>query len=276
MGERRMNRVERALDDWRRERRRLSIIMLVLMVVYVLMVATTAVFVARANAETALAGQHRTLASGRTYWLTTTPTTNDVLVIGLPGTALSAANTNDVFWATGNAATTGWQRHAAAHGYTLALGESSGGRWNVGGGWPGGTQNDVDYLVQVVADAEAQRSPPDPFAAVYVAGFSAGGAMSWTAVANRPDVFAACGMASGWAASYPTHAMDCWHVHGTGDTTVPVRGGVGTMGYNFPPAFYEQSKVMRDSKTVLEATSGGHGTPGWMADRLWQFWTTGR
>lgn len=271
-----MNRVDRALDDWRREGRRWTILMIVLAVAFALCVAATAVFVSKATADTALTGTHRTLASGRSYWLTTTPETTDVLVIGLPGTALGAANTNDAFWVTGNPATTGWQRHAAAHGYTLALGESAGGRWNVGGGWPGGTQDDVDYLVQVVNDAEAQRSPPRPFTAVYVAGFSAGGAMAWTAVAERPDVFAACGMASGWAASYPTHSMDCWHVHGTGDTTVPVRGGVGTMSYNFPPAFYEESKTTRDSKVVLEPTTGGHGVAGWMADRLWQFWTSGR
>lgn len=231
--------------------------------------AAPASAVKAAATATALTGEHRALAGGRSYWLSGADV-GTRLVIGLPGTALGAQNTNDAFWS----ATGGWQAHAAAHGYTLALGESSGGRWNVGAGWPGGTQDDMSYLLALVDDATTAHG--GPYTEVYVAGFSAGGAMAWRAAADRPDVFAACGMASGWAPYIPTHRMDCWHVHGTGDTTVPIRGGLGTMDYTFPPAFYEESKISRDSQTVLEPTSGGHGVAGWMADRLWTYWTTGR
>lgn len=227
----------------------------------------------QARGVTALTGDHRTLASGRTYWLNNTAV-GDRLVVGLSGTANSAQNANEAFWQTGNPATTGWQRHAVLRGYTLALAESAAGEWNVGGGWAGGSQDDISYLLALVADATAVHGTP--YAEVYVAGFSAGGAMAWRAVADRPDVFAACGMASGWASYYPAHTMDCWHVHGTGDTTVPVRGGAGIRGFPFPPAFNETANTPRGSRTPLEPTAGGHGVPGWMADRLWSFWTTGR
>lgn len=216
-----------------------------------------------------LTGQHRTVTGGRTYWLSGA---GDDLVVGLPGTDLNASSVNAAFWNTGSAATGGWQRHAASHHYVLAIGETLAGNWNVGGGWPGGSQDDVAYLVNVVADAA--KAAGHPFHAVFVAGFSAGGAMAWRAVADRPDVFAACGSASGWASYYPAHRVDCWHVHGTADTTVPIRGGAGIHGFVFPPAFYEQSRTTRDSRVVMEAMGGGHGVAGWMADQLWQFWMT--
>ena len=223
-----------------------------------------------AAVSTALTGEHRTLPGGRTYWLSGA---GSRLVIGLPGTALDAANVNDTFWVTGNPSTTGWQRHAAANGYTLALGESLAGNWNVGGGWDGGPQDDMAYLLAIVADVTATRGPP---AEVFVAGFSAGGAMAWDACALRPDVFTACGSASGWAPVRATAPIDVWHVHGTGDTTVPIRGGAGTRGFVFPAALDETAFAPRGSRVVMEATGGGHGTAGWMAGRLWTFWTTGR
>lgn len=220
--------------------------------------------------STTLTGLHRALASGRTYWLSGTGNT---LVIGLPGTGLDAQNANDTFWSTGNAATTGWQQHARDNGYVLALGESLAGDWNVGGGWAGGPQDDVGYLLAIVADAAAVDGP---FARVFVAGFSAGGALAWDACALHPEVFTACGSASGWAPVPATTPIDFWHVHGTADTTVPIRGGAGTRSFVFPAALSEAAHAPRGSRVVLEPTSGGHGTAGWMAARLWSFWTAGR
>lgn len=222
------------------------------------------------TAAAALGGVHRTLPSGRTYWLSGS---GDRLVIGLPGTGLSAQNANDTFWSTGNPATTGWQRHAEANGYTLALAETVAGNWNVGGGWAGGVQDDMTYLLQIAGDAATVGGP---FTEVYAAGFSAGGAMAWDACALHPEVFAACGSASGWAPVPASGPVDVWHVHGTADTTVPIRGGAGDRGFVFPPALNEAAKAPRGSRVVLEATAGGHGTAGWMAGRLWSFWTTGR
>lgn len=212
-----------------------------------------------------LTGTHRTLPSGRTYWLSGA---GDRLVVGLPGTGLSADNANRTFDNV-----TGWQDHADATGYVLALAESLAGGWNVGGGWPGGDQDDLAYLLALVADAAARSGP---FAEVFVAGFSAGGAMAWRAAAERPDVFAAAGSCSGWAPAYPATPIDAWHAHGTGDTTVPVRGGAGTGGFAFPPAANEAIRAPRGSRVVLYPTSGGHGTPGWAARALWSFWTVDR
>jgi poly(3-hydroxybutyrate) depolymerase len=212
-----------------------------------------------------LTGAHRLLPGGRLYWLSGA---GDRLVIGLPGTGLTADNCNRTFDNV-----IGWQGHADAAGYTLALAELLAGGWNVGGGWPGGSQDDMAYLLALVADADVHSGP---FVEVFVAGFSAGGAMAWRAAAERPDVFAAAGSCSGWAPLYPGVPIDAWHAHGTGDTTVPVRGGVGTGGFVFPPAASEAARAPRGSRVELYPTSGGHGTPGWAAGALWQFWTVDR
>lgn len=215
-----------------------------------------------------LAGVHRRLPSGRSYWLSGSGPT---LVVGLPGSKLSAANVNHGMWVTRSPATTGWQRHAELRGYRLALGETvPGASWNVGGGWPSGPQDDLAYLLEVVADA----GPADQ---VFIAGFSAGGAMAWRAVAERPDVFAAAGSASGWAPVYPATPIDCWHSHGLGDRTVPFRGGYNSFfRYTFPPAVDEAIRAPRGSRVVLYPAPGGHESPSWTADALWKFWTVDR
>lgn len=218
-------------------------------------------------AAAALRGAHRTITGGRTYWLSGT---GDRLVIGLPGTGLTADNCNTTFWSAAG----GWQAHADATGYVLALAElAPSGGWNVGGGWPGGGQDDMAYLAALVADATIAAGP---FVEVFVAGFSAGGAMAWRAVAERPDLFAAAGSCSGWAPSWPDHPVDVIHYHGTGDTTVPIRGGAGTGAFVFPPAEQEAERAPRGSRVALYATAGGHGTPGWAAADLWRFWTVAR
>jgi poly(3-hydroxybutyrate) depolymerase len=219
------------------------------------------------SAATPLVGQHVTLASGRTYWLTGT---GSILVIGFPGSNLSAQNVNDTFWQTGNPATAGWQKHSMEHGYVLALAEPvGGGSWNVGNGWPSGSQNDESYALDIVDSASTLRNS---FTAVYTAGFSAGGAMAWKLVADRPDIFKACFSSSGWAPYYPTHPIDCYHVHGTSDATVPIRGGTVIMfPYTFPAALDEALMSPRESLLVLEPLSGAHSTPGWAAQRALDF-----
>jgi poly(3-hydroxybutyrate) depolymerase len=213
-----------------------------------------------------LRGTRRTLPSGRTYWLSGA---GPRLVVGLHGVGLDASNCNATFWQTSAAATTGWQAHADATGYRLALAEAAAEDWNVGGGWAGGGQDDLTYLTQVAADAGGGTE-------VFTAGFSAGGAMAWRAVCERPAVFAAGGAASGWPSVAATGPVDWWLVAGTADTTVPIRGGPGTRQFAFPPALNFPAQAPRGSRVVVEATAGGHGTAGWMAGRLWQFWTTGR
>ena len=215
----------------------------------------------------------RTLPGGRTYLLQPGLALRPApLVIGLHGTRLSAANCNDTFWVVGSPTASGWTKHALLNGYTLVLGEARGGTWNVGAGWPSSGQDDVRYLLDVVADVRRLQLGVDP-RRVFVAGFSAGGALAWRAAATHPEVFAACGSASGWATVRPQQPIDCWHHHGTADATVPINGGKGINGYVFPPAVAEARTAPRGSRVVLYPTATGHSTPPWMADRLWQFWT---
>jgi poly(3-hydroxybutyrate) depolymerase len=231
---------------------------------------------------TPLLGTHVTLPSGRRYWFYNPNPSSSILVMGLPGTALDVQNVNDTFWVTGDPATTGWQQHARGKGYTLALCEEQSG-WNVGGQWTAGGHTDMTYLVEVYDDAAARMAS---IANGYIAGFSAGGAMAFEAHVQHPELWQACAMASGWAGAgatdagghwtYPAQDVFAWDVHGTGDTTVPIRGGIGTGGVNFAPAFYGEAFTTVGSRYIVEATTGGHGTAGWMADRCWTFFTNWR
>lgn len=221
----------------------------------------------------ALTASHAPLPGGRSYWLggITGGATPRPLVIGLHGSGQTADSCNAQFW-TGS--TDGWIGHAASAGYTLALGEGVANNWNPGGTWPSSGQDDIAYLRSLVTDA-ALRTPID-LTQVYIAGFSAGGAMAWTALCTDPLLFTAGGSASGWAAQYPTQPVDYWHIHGTGDTTVPIRGGVAFKGVNYPAAVVEATRAPRGSRCVLYPTDGGHAVPGWMASQLWAFWTIDR
>lgn len=225
-----------------------------------------------AAASAPLRGTHVTLPTGRTYWRTGAGTR---LVVGVGATNATAQSANDAFWVTSSPATSGWQAHAEAGDYVLALLENLPGQsWNVGGGWPSGAQDDAGYALQVVAHA---ATAVGPFTEVFVGGFSAGGAMASRLLVDHPEVFAAGGSAAGWMPSYPTRPVDLRHYHGTGDTTVPVRGGFNTaFGFTFPAAFLEAERAPRGSRVVLYPHSGGHGVPGWAADDLWQWWTAGR
>jgi hypothetical protein len=219
-----------------------------------------------------LQGTRVVLPGGRAYWLVgaTAGGAQRPLMIGLHGTDHTPGSTNALFWSAAG----GWQEHARAGGYALALGEGVNHNWNVGAGWPGGTADDIGYLLAIVGDAAA-RVPVDP-AQIFTAGFSAGGAMAWTAAATRPDIFTACGSASGWAAVRPRAPIDCWHIHGTGDATVPIRGGAGAFGYTFPAAADEARLAPRGSRVVLYPTNGAHAVPGWMASSLWAYLTIDR
>lgn len=213
-----------------------------------------------------LVGTHVVLPSGRTYWLT--PGSGS-LVVGLHGTSQTADAANAAFWS----GIGGWQGHALSRGYSLALAEAVAGKWNVGAGWPGGTQDDVQYLLDVAADAAGRA----PVSEVFAAGFSSGGALAWRAAAEHPEVFAACALASGWAPVRPAGPIDCYHAHGGQDSTVPIRGGAGTGGYVFPPAADEGRLAARGSRVVLyPIPTMGHAVPGWMADAVLSFCTVDR
>jgi polyhydroxybutyrate depolymerase len=194
-------------------------------------------------------------------------------VVALHGSGLTADNINTVGWSL----TGGWASHAETHGYTLALGEGAERSWNPGGAWTlHHGQDDIAYLAEMATDV-ASRTPIEP-ARRFIAGFSAGAAMAWTATVRRPDLFAACASSSGWAAEYPPigQPIDCWHCHGTADVTIPIRGGAGALGIDYPAASLEATRAPRGSRVVMYAASWGHAMPGWFAGAAWDFFTRDR
>lgn len=218
----------------------------------------------------------RTLPSGRTFILRRRqdPTPGPAIV-GLHATAHDALHAEQTFWVVPNhPEQSGWSKHAALRDYTLVLGEGLDGRWNVGNGWPGGTQDDEAYLLDVAAELAALDNV-DP-ARTFAAGFSAGAAMAWTMAARHPDAYAACAMFSGWASYYPTTPIDCYHMHGTADATVPLLGGAGVYDYVFPNISLETLHALRASMFIYNLTVGGHATPGWAAQRVYDFFVHDR
>jgi poly(3-hydroxybutyrate) depolymerase len=217
-----------------------------------------------------------TLPSGRTYLIRRrVASTPGPAIVGLHASAHDAANAEATFWVIpGHPEQSGWSRHAILRDYTLVLGEAVAGSWNVGGGWPGGSQNDEAYLVAVAADL-TELSNVD-LGQIFVAGFSAGAAMAWTMAAKYPTLFSACAMFSGWASIHPGTRLDAYHMHGTADTTVPLLGGVGVSNFTFPNMSQESALATRDSMLIYNITSGGHATPGWAAQRVLDFFTHDR
>lgn len=208
-------------------------------------------------------------SAGRTYLAPSNPAALPAgawVVVGLHITAHNAVDgANDLYWITGNPATTGWHRHAQSNGYHLLLGEGVDGRWNVGAGWPGGAQDDETYILDMLADYNVAGR-------TYVSGGSAGGAMAWAMTAKYPQVFAGCASASGWAPLYPSTPIDCYHTHGMSDTAVPYLGGAGVYGYTFPLGRNELVNQIRGSYIVHRIDAGGHGPRGWTAGEQLLFW----
>ncbi|MFL4469675.1 PHB depolymerase family esterase [Tateyamaria armeniaca] len=98
-------------------------------------------------------------------------------------------------------------------------------RW---AGREGGERDDVDFVLNVIEDAQT-RASIDP-ARIYVAGFSAGGSMAWLMACKAAEQFAGFASVSG-ALRQPNDTTDCpstpvrfLHIHGFGDNQVPFEG----------------------------------------------------
>jgi poly(3-hydroxybutyrate) depolymerase len=119
--------------------------------------------------------------------------------------------------------------YGRAHGFAVAYGEGIKAEWNAGSCCRGDEADDMQYLVDVVADV-SRRLPIDR-RRVYVVGFSNGGMMALRAVCERPDLFAAAGVMSGaltvhCAATPPrlTLPVRVRQFDGAQDETVPPDG----------------------------------------------------
>ena len=98
--------------------------------------------------------------------------------------------------------------------------------------------NDAEYIVDAIERVKAAYPNIDA-SRVYVFGIATGGFMASRLACQKPEYFA--GIASFAGASFydeskckPTKATNFLGVHGTGDTVVPIEGGVNIVGTKFP------------------------------------------
>ena len=98
--------------------------------------------------------------------------------------------------------------------------------------------NDAEYIVDAIKKVKAAYPNIDA-SRVYVFGIATGGFMASRLACQKPEYFA--GIASFAGASFydeskckPTKATNFLGVHGTGDTVVPIEGGVNIVGTKFP------------------------------------------
>jgi poly(3-hydroxybutyrate) depolymerase len=166
---------------------------------------------------------------------------------------------------------TGLSRFADKHHFVVAYGEGQGEEWNAGGCCGTDGADDVAYLSQVVTASE-ELTAIDP-ARVYVIGMSNGGMMAYRAICEEPHIFAAAGVIAG--ALLPS--VNCSHtrihvveIHGTGDRTVPLDGGKGFEGIDFPAQSTNLSRAGPGSSITLTTWSGAHLYPTWANATIWQ------
>jgi poly(3-hydroxybutyrate) depolymerase len=220
----------------------------------------------RSSAEVS-PGTRIALPSGRAYYLTLPGGDAPApLLVGLHGHALTPAN---FATSSGLPAMAGSARRCVA-----VVAEGVDHTWNAGGSWPSAGADDVAYLDDVAVDV-AQRAPVDALAR-YLLGFSAGAMMCWRAVAESATWNAAGIVSGALLVPGPSRPVDVLHIHGTGDTTVPVAGGLGVGGVVFPPAYREPWSLPRASVWSLLPTAYGHGWPGWATPVLYDFFTRDR
>ncbi|HVQ95190.1 MAG TPA: PHB depolymerase family esterase [Mycobacteriales bacterium] len=196
----------------------------------------------------------RTLAGGRVYILHAPAQATALarpLVIALHGANQSATTMQRM---------SGLDSYSDAAHLVVAYGQGVDGRWNAGGCCASRPQDDIGYLRAVVADV-ARVTPIDP-TRVYVLGFSNGGMMAWRAACAAPDLVAGAGVVSG-ALLIPCKQtkVRVFHVHGTGDATVPLAGGKGFEGHTFPDSRNEAAQVAPGSAVRTFWWAGGHAWP---------------
>lgn len=211
----------------------------------------------------------RSLPDGRTYLLHIDPHPRgpQPLIIALHMAAHSAAQMES----------TGLSAFADGHRFVVAYGQGVGGYWNAGGCCGADKADDVAYLRDLVAAVEA--SVDIDRSRVYVIGMSNGAMMAYRAVCEAPQVFAAAGVVAG--ALMPgvrcgNSTIRVVQIHGTRDTTVPLHGGTGYEGIDFPAQATTNARVGPGSIIDLHLWNGAHQYPNWANDVLWTALSTYR
>ena len=198
------------------------------------------------------------LPGGRAYTLHAANWTGGArpLVVALHGVGQSAARMAQI---------TGLDAIADTYRLVVAYGQAAGtgARWNAGSCCGSTEQDEVSYVRAVVADAAA-RTPVD-LTRVYVVGYSNGGMLAWRLACQARDLVAAVAVVAG-ALLVPcrsTPAVRAYHIHGTGDATVPLAGGRGFEGRTFPDSRTEPARVGPGSTVRQHWFAGGHLWPAW-------------
>lgn len=154
-----------------------------------------------------------------------------------------------------------WADTVVARRFMLVTPSGILGSWNAGSccGFAANNHDDVGYLDALVDDI-SKRPDVDPDR-IYMAGFSNGGMMTYR-YACVDDRIRAMASVSGTKVTdcAPAAPLPILHVHGTGDTTVPYRGGAGPVAAFFGSSF-------APVPTSLERIAAANGCTGGPASR---------
>lgn len=125
--------------------------------------------------------------------------------------------------------TTNWDGVADTAKFVVAYPQSDGTTWDISG------NNDLNFIKAIIADMKNRYSID--LNRVYLSGFSMGGMLTYHAMNNIDNVFAAFGPVSGYMSTVTTSSrpVPLLHIHGTSDGVVPYLAGnsAATGGY-FP------------------------------------------
>lgn len=127
--------------------------------------------------------------------------------------------------------TTNWDAVADTAKFVVVYPSSVGTTWDIGG------TSDLDFLKAIIM--EMQKKYGIDLNRVYLSGFSMGGMMTYHAMNNISDQFAAFGPVSGYMSTdtKSSKPVPLLHVHGTSDGVVPYApGNSGATGAWFPGA----------------------------------------
>jgi polyhydroxybutyrate depolymerase len=219
----------------------------------------------RAVSAAAVNGRHYVASGSYLLYVPAAGTAPRALVVVLPGADQSAAYAEASYGIDAYAGRTD-------AGFAVVYGEGSPlGKWNASSASPaccGSTRDDVTYLRQVVADA-AKVTPLD-LHRVYLWGFSLGGMMTYRALCEAPDVFAAGLVVAGSMLHTCGASVNVLHIHGVADTTVP-QSGLGYYGITYPPLYQTPLRMPAAAIWTLLPHAYGHIIPGWAWHHGWYF-----
>lgn len=114
--------------------------------------------------------------------------------------------------------------------YPQGIGRERGGTWNIGGPDSPSTADDVGFVKAILADLE--RGNAIDRRRIYATGESMGGVFAYRLACEMSDTFAAIAPVAATMVNpgcAPRNPVAVFHVHGSADENVPIKGGIGLM-----------------------------------------------